>query len=434
MSVVVHPCIDSFYVKSSVKLLPEIKLLLQTNPTCERIFRRTIFGPWLDIPSHENDTHLMHYVLQHQFGQKEFCIITGFRFGILSEKHKKLSPFCQCVFPEKVTKTGVKKVKSSELLKLLRDKEGWLALSDMDAVRVYLLIVVELVFMGKEDRNCILRHIVSLVKDLDEWNYYPWGEYLWDKFYKRTVNVVTRHGVHHLAEKKNLNFNATYNLYGFAWAFKVLIPNVGLYSPLAYMREPWFIASIPFINGLVDEDRNIFLKDYVGVSKDNVVDGATPIRNPKSDNVKQSANVSIAKLFAEVRTLRQEVALIKVDDERIANVERLFKEKLQNDCATQKTKPDMIPNHFEDIQNCSVPDVTSNHTVVDQGLGGSSNDPMSTCSRPDMDNVEVACDGMSIDKADGKNKYTYSQVSTSTLDILIKAFDYSNYHPKINVL
>ncbi|GJS04491.1 hypothetical protein Tco_0320999 [Tanacetum coccineum] len=36
----------------------------------------------------------------------------------------------------------------------------------------------------------------------------------------------------------------------------------------------------------------------------------------------------------------------------------------------------MIPNHSKDIQNCSVPDVTSNHTVVDQGLGGSSNDPM----------------------------------------------------------
>ncbi|GJX19024.1 phospholipase-like protein [Tanacetum coccineum] len=231
----------------------------------------------------------------------------------------------------------------------------------MDAVRVCLLIVTELVFMGKEDRNCIPRHIVSLVEDLDEWNDYPWG---------------------------------------------VLIPNVGLYSPLAYMREPWFIASIPFINGLVDEDRNVFLNDYVGVSKDNVVDG----KHQLGYDTEGSANVSIAELFAEVRALRHEVALIKVDDERIANVERLLKEKLQNDCATQKTKPDMIPNHFEDIRNCYVLDVTSNHTVVDQGLGGSSNDPMSTCSRADIDNVKVACDGMSVDKADRKNEYTYSQV------------------------
>nr|GEV84396.1 hypothetical protein [Tanacetum cinerariifolium] len=71
----------------------------------------------------------------------------------------------------------------------------------------------------------------------------------------------------------------------------------------------------------------------------------------------------------------------------------------------------------------------------------------STCSRPDIDNVEVAYDGMSIDKADRKNECTYSQANTSTLDILIysqantstleiliKAFHYSNDHPKIDVL
>ncbi|GJT50362.1 hypothetical protein Tco_0976519 [Tanacetum coccineum] len=50
------------------------------------------------------------------------------------------------------------------------------------------------------------------------------GEYMWEKFYNRTVNVVSRHTEHHLAQlKKNPNFNATYNLYGFAWAFKIWI-------------------------------------------------------------------------------------------------------------------------------------------------------------------------------------------------------------------
>ncbi|GKA84832.1 hypothetical protein Tco_0806486 [Tanacetum coccineum] len=105
-------------------------------------------------------------------------------------------------------------------------------------------------------------------------NDYPWGKYPWDKFYKRTVNIVARHRDQHLAEKeKNPNFNATYNLYGFAWAFKVSVPNVDLYSTPAEMREPWFIASISFINELVDEERNMFLDDCVGVLKDNGVDG-----------------------------------------------------------------------------------------------------------------------------------------------------------------
>nr|GEY51033.1 phospholipase-like protein [Tanacetum cinerariifolium] len=45
---------------------------------------------------------------------------------------------------------------------------------------------------------------------------------MYKKTSKRTVNVVLRHTEHHLAElKENPNFNATYNLYGFAWGFNV---------------------------------------------------------------------------------------------------------------------------------------------------------------------------------------------------------------------
>ncbi|GJU16711.1 phospholipase-like protein [Tanacetum coccineum] len=232
-------------VRSALKLLPEIKCLLSSNPNRLNLFRRTVFGPWLDLPSHYNDNHLMHYVLQHQvhvseitskcppiifrigdhmlhFGRKEFSLLTGFRLGVVSLKHENLSCFCTRVFPDLVTEKDIRRLKSCHLLALVRDKKGWAGLHDIDAVRVCLLIVAELVFMGKEDRNCIPRHLVTLVEDFDAWNDYPWGEYMWAKFYERTVNIVYEHRQHHLDEKKkNPNYNATYNLYGFAWAFKV---------------------------------------------------------------------------------------------------------------------------------------------------------------------------------------------------------------------
>nr|GEX87878.1 hypothetical protein [Tanacetum cinerariifolium] len=53
-------------VRLALKLLPEIKRLLLSNLNRLNLFRRTVFGPWLDLPSHYNDNHLMHYVLQHQ--------------------------------------------------------------------------------------------------------------------------------------------------------------------------------------------------------------------------------------------------------------------------------------------------------------------------------------------------------------------------------
>ncbi|GJW85561.1 retrovirus-related pol polyprotein from transposon TNT 1-94 [Tanacetum coccineum] len=310
---------ELYDVKVCVRLLGEIKLLLQTNHTRERIFKRTVFGPWLDVMSHDNDNHLMHYVLQHQ--------------AHVSKIPSDAPPIIFHI-GDHWLQFGRKEFY----------KKGWLALSDMDTVRVCLLIVAELVFIGKEDRNCIPRHIVPLVEDFDAWNDYPWG----------------------------------------------FISKCGPLFNSCREKETMFIASISFINGLVDEDRNVFLDDCMDVSKDNAIDGQHQLET--------------------------------------------FERKATNDFATEKTKPDMISSQSKDTRNCSVSDVTSNHTDVDQGLGGSANDPMSICSRPDMDNVEVAYDGMSIDKADGKNEYTYSQVNTSTLDILIRAFDYSNDHPETDVL
>nr|GEV16427.1 phospholipase-like protein [Tanacetum cinerariifolium]GEV16428.1 phospholipase-like protein [Tanacetum cinerariifolium] len=90
---------------------------------------------------------------------------------------------------------------------------------DGHAVRLCLLIASELVFMGKEK---VTKDLMWLMDDFDASNAFPWGEYMWDKFYQRTINVDSKHTEHHLAElNKKPNFNATYNLYGFVWAFKV---------------------------------------------------------------------------------------------------------------------------------------------------------------------------------------------------------------------
>ncbi|GJX62092.1 retrovirus-related pol polyprotein from transposon TNT 1-94 [Tanacetum coccineum] len=68
----------------------------------------SVFGPWLNLKDFSNDNHMLNYVLQHQvhvkefsadcppilfkisnhylyFGHDEFCLVTGFRCGELSE-------------------------------------------------------------------------------------------------------------------------------------------------------------------------------------------------------------------------------------------------------------------------------------------------------------------------------------------------------------
>ncbi|GJW40641.1 phospholipase-like protein [Tanacetum coccineum] len=194
-------------VRSALKLLPEIKCLLSSNPNRLNLFRRTVFGSWLDLPFHYNDNHLMHYVLQHH----------------------------------------------------------------------------------------------------------------------RTVNIVDEHWQHHLDEKKkNPNYNATYNLYG-------LYPLTALIYPAEEESSIDYDSSISIRSIIVD------------------VDG-----KPYGDEP-----------FMDLQKIIQKMKASNVHEERIANLERLLKEKLPNDYAAENTKPNMIPNYSDDISSCSVLDLNSNQTVVD---------------------------------------------------------------------
>ncbi|GJX78966.1 hypothetical protein Tco_0327115 [Tanacetum coccineum] len=192
---------------------------------------------------------------------------------------------------------------------------------------------------------------------------------------------------------------------------------------------------------LVDEDCNVCEDASAGLFKDNAVnkksignndqvlleDGyglfnsEAGCRDSEEDNENQPTNVSIHDLYA----------MIKVHEERIENLERILKEKHQNDDTAENTKPNMIPNHSDDIPSCSVLDLNSNQTGVDQELGGAANYLMSICSRPDMNNAEVGCDGMAIDKPDQMNDYNCSQPILASMDALIQACAYASDHPEL---
>nr|GEW03754.1 phospholipase-like protein [Tanacetum cinerariifolium] len=63
--------------QSSVKLLSEIKGLLSMKLNREKLFKDTIFGPWLDIQSYKNDSHMMHYAFQHQMSNPNVALISS---------------------------------------------------------------------------------------------------------------------------------------------------------------------------------------------------------------------------------------------------------------------------------------------------------------------------------------------------------------------
>ncbi|GKA11344.1 hypothetical protein Tco_0690777, partial [Tanacetum coccineum] len=167
-----------------------------------------------------------HYL---HFGREEFCLVT----------RKKI-------------KKQRKQVKVKELWQIIDTEKLWCALDDEDAVRVSLLFVLKIVFMGREEFLNVPLHILSLAEDFFAWNSFPWGEYMWQYFYKRTLNVVKSH-----AEKKDPKKMTTYNLSGFVWALKILILEINSLSTLWWAKQQDVIP-----RGLALSNFNHFQKTY----------------------------------------------------------------------------------------------------------------------------------------------------------------------------
>ncbi|GJU35471.1 phospholipase-like protein [Tanacetum coccineum] len=291
---------------------------------------------------------------------------------------------------------------------------------------------------------------------------------MWAKFYERTVNIVDEHRQHHLDEKKKTpNYNAIYNLYGFAWAFKIwilesypnskqwwskkdnIIPrclawtNITKFDKSHYNRLfGHFDSSIPFFNGIVDEDCNVCEDASAGLSKDEIVNDKLV---DEDCNVCEDASAGLSKDNAvNEKSVGNNDQLLLEDGDGLFDSEagcRNSEEDNENQPANVSirdlyavVKPNMIPNHSDDIPSCSVPDLNSNQTGVDQELGGAANDPMSICSRPDMHNAKVGCDGMAIDKPDQMNDYNCSQPIPASVDALIQACAYAADHPELDLL
>ncbi|GJU88117.1 hypothetical protein Tco_1300540, partial [Tanacetum coccineum] len=111
-------------IRSKLKYFKIIKGKLDYNR--RKIFRTTCFGIWLDLAYFDHESHMIDYMLQKQclvndahydmpltyyvngrglhFGRREFCLITGFRFGAVSfsSYSKGDMKFKERVFPHRV--------------------------------------------------------------------------------------------------------------------------------------------------------------------------------------------------------------------------------------------------------------------------------------------------------------------------------------------
>nr|GEZ71699.1 hypothetical protein [Tanacetum cinerariifolium] len=232
----------------------------------------------------ENDDGVIHYVLQKQccadddsfdlplvynvnghhlhFGRCEFCLVTGFKFGMVSfrEYRNGYIPFRNRLFPEKIGND----VKMIDVLALIEDEEKFSKVSDEDAIQLCLLLSSEVIFMGWELVSVVYDVLLRMVDNLDAWNAFSWAKHIWRKLYDSIRNVSSKHKLEHLdGLRKNHNRIPSYSLFGFSFfAFKTKVPEL-IPRAVAWTRKAK-IFELEYFGELFTRSPHVFIGGVYG--------------------------------------------------------------------------------------------------------------------------------------------------------------------------
>ncbi|KAL4581644.1 hypothetical protein LXL04_006170 [Taraxacum kok-saghyz] len=185
------------------------------NQASKEIYETTVFEPFIRTLPFKGEGFLCHMMLLHEiqpteesvaekrmyfrvgektisYGAKEFCLITGFMFGKNIEPKKMFnfkgtqSKFGARVFPN----TPEAEVTVSQLGQLLQKALDMLDIQDVDVVRLGLLYILCKGILGKDGCDKVCVEWFLLVDDLQAWDSFPWGSYLFCHAYKLSGYTV----------------------------------------------------------------------------------------------------------------------------------------------------------------------------------------------------------------------------------------------------
>ncbi|KAK2633879.1 hypothetical protein Ddye_028671 [Dipteronia dyeriana] len=148
-----------------------------------------------------------------RFGQREFCLVIGLRFGKISEIINT---------PYVANENGIHKRywpdKEAGDLKLSTVYDRFIAgnfLEADDSLKMALFLIANNVLFGQPFDKKVTPWLFNLVDDLEAFNGFAWGHYV----FKMTLHYL-RHGFRSRNSKKGYG-KVRYRLYGFPWAVEV---------------------------------------------------------------------------------------------------------------------------------------------------------------------------------------------------------------------
>nr|GEV57388.1 phospholipase-like protein [Tanacetum cinerariifolium] len=129
-------------------------------------------------------------------------------------------PFRRRVFPSSLDGKSI----TGKTMEKLIDGKLFKNLHDEDAVSLCCVVILQFVLLGLKDRRRVPDWILRLADDIDGWEKYTWGSYVWPILYSQLRDANVRRWPNLYATEARSDVDKkTYSVFGFTWAFKMWI-------------------------------------------------------------------------------------------------------------------------------------------------------------------------------------------------------------------
>ncbi|KAK2655343.1 hypothetical protein Ddye_008395, partial [Dipteronia dyeriana] len=157
-----------------------------------------------------------------RFSAVEFCLVTGLTFKDSCESPLHITKHMDKRILRSYFRDG--KVNVKMFANWFRNLGPDNNVCDDDMVKLALVLFLEMTLVGKDDRNAIMYWALQLVDDLDAFNSFSWGTFLYGRTFDSFSTCVVGRDDKYMErlESPAKRKAEKYNVYGFVTAFQVM--------------------------------------------------------------------------------------------------------------------------------------------------------------------------------------------------------------------
>ncbi|XP_065854606.1 uncharacterized protein [Euphorbia lathyris] len=377
----------SLNTKASIEVRADFDVMktLKSNLSKKQMemFKRSCFGHLVDIEFCNLSTPICHGVLTREitplkpkhremwfnvkgvelkFGDWEFGLITGLRFGDMKPILQRMSNLEKKNRLRDMYFGGSRSLTNKQIYEAF-EKTNWHDEEDCDAVFMAMLYVIHRIFFTPDPAHSVDNNIIDLTDFPKLFDEFPWGVVAWEETYRsmeRAINGLSRKEKFEDFSKGKINIVMQYQLIGLSHAFQVWILEIWKAPRKFYIKRAssvlprlsrWITAKNPTFIEVWEVFSSSEAPEFQLVMED--AEKACVWSKKLQDYIDDRA-VDIESLFESYETVEEEEDVEEEEEEEVEVEEEEVEEEDDASPMVRKKRKICVPTELREEQRAKL--------------------------------------------------------------------------------